>query len=313
MPSARTPESPAQSAIDIHPLSVHIGAEIHGVDIREPLSPQAVDAIHHALLEWKVVFFRDQPLDHQQHSRFARYFGECTPAHVVFGASDELFPEIYSIAKYRTANQHQGEPLLRAWSEWHTDITAAVNPPFASILRGVVVPPYGGDTQWVNMAAVYQSLSPTLREVLQRLRCVHRFDAPEGAEMSETFRDKLEENNLLAEHPMVTIHPESGEHVLYVNPGFVEAVVGMKPHESQALLQMLYEQCIRPEYMVRFKWEPGSVAFWDNRASMHLAPADIFDVDFDRQFYRITLMGEPQTGLDGSQSKLISGRPIAAL
>ena len=299
--------------VEVRPLSVHAGAEITGVDLTRELSAGAVETIRQALNRWKVVFFRDQQLDHEQHTRFASYFGALTPAHVVFGGVDETFPAVYSVAKYRTGNGRLSEPLLRPWSDWHADITAAVNPPFASILRGVVVPPYGGDTQWINMAAVYQSLSPTLRDMLQGLRCVHRYTTAVDKEAPEAYREKIRANDLVAEHPMVTVHAETGERILYVNPGFVESVVGLKPHESQALLQMLYEQSVRPEYTVRFKWEPGSIAFWDNRAALHLAPSDIFDVEFDRQFYRVTLMGEPLTGVDGSTSKRLSGNPITAL
>ena len=165
----------------------------------------------------------------------------------------------------------------------------------------------------MTMAAVYQSLSPTLRSMLDSLRCVHRYDEPDLTKKSLAYQEMYRKNVLVAEHPMVTVHPETGERVLYVNPGFVESIVGLKPHESQAILHMLFEQFIRPEYSVRFKWEPGSIAFWDNRAALHLAPADIFDVEFDRQFYRVTLMGQSLAGVDGSTSRLISGRPIAAL
>ncbi len=312
--SSSMPESKTSASnIEVRPLSVHTGAEIHGVDLTAPLPTAQVAAIRAALLKWKVVFFRGQHIDHAQHSRFASYFGELTPAHVVFGGHDQQFPEIYSVAKFRTANVHEGRALQRPWSEWHTDLTAAVNPPFASILRGVVVPPYGGDTQFVNMAQVCRSLSATLRDMLRGVRCVHHFVPPEGAQMTSAYKEKLNSNELIAEHPAITVHPETGEEVLYVNPGFVQSISGLNPNESRALLELLYEQSIRPEYMVRFKWEPGSIAFWDNRSTMHLAPADIFDTDFERQFYRVTLMGDRPTGNDGSRSELLSGREIEAL
>ena len=310
MPTSRVNKNQNSSSVEVRPLSVHVGAEIRGVDLTQELAPADVNSIRQALLRWKVVFFRDQELNHQQHTQFSQYFGDLTPAHVVFGGVDDAYPAVYSVAKHRVANEEIGEPLLRPWSGWHTDITAAVNPPFASILRGVVVPPYGGDTQWINMAAVYNSLSPTLQAMLEGLRCVHRYDA---TSKSGAYHNTVRGNELIAEHPMVTTHAETGERVLYVNPGFVASVVGMKPHESQAFLQMLYEQSIRPEYSVRFRWQAGSLAFWDNRATMHLAPADIFDVDFDRQFYRVTLMGASLSGVNGSTSTLVSGSPIVAV
>ena len=135
--NAANPEQPAEAGhVEVQPLSTYIGAEIHGVDLREALSPAEISAIHAALLKWKVVFFRDQAMDHREHVSFARQFGQPTPGHVVFGG-DEQFPEIYSVAKFRKANTKRGARPLRSWTGWHTDITAALNPPFASILRGV--------------------------------------------------------------------------------------------------------------------------------------------------------------------------------
>ena len=139
--------------MEVTPLSVHIGAEIGGVDLSAPLSDAEVGAIRDALLTWKVVFFRGQRLDHAGHVAFARRFGAPTPAHVVFGGTDPDHPEIYSVAKHRVANRNDAAAAVRPWTGWHTDITAAINPPAASILRGVTVPPYGGDTQWTNLAA----------------------------------------------------------------------------------------------------------------------------------------------------------------
>lgn len=297
--------------IDIRPLSVHIGAEIHGVDLTAPLSAEEVAAIREALLRWKVVFFRDQDLDHEAHVRFGRYFGDPTPGHVVFGG-DTLYPEIYSVAKHRTANAGKAK-LRRIWSDWHTDITAAVNPPFASILRGVTVPPYGGDTMWTNLAVAYDRLSETLRGFLDGLRAVHSYSEPSDAKGAAAYNEKTEKQDLIAEHPLISVHPETGERVLCISPDFVKSIVGLAPRESEALLEMLWEHAVQTEFTVRFRWEPGSVAFWDNRATAHLAPKDIFDTEFDRQFYRVTLCGEPLTGVDGQKSVALSGAPIPAL
>jgi taurine dioxygenase len=300
------------NAIDVRPLSVHIGAEIRGIDLTCPLAPEEVQAIHAALLRWKVVFFREQHLDHQQHIAFAHHFGELTPGHVVFG-SDDTYPEIYSVAKHRTANRHQGQAVIRPWSGWHADITAAINPPAASILRGAIVPPYGGDTQWTNLAAAYNSLSPTLRGFLDGLRGIHRFAPPPGVHTAQEYDELIRRKTLVSEHPLIRVHPETGERVLYVSPSFLKSIVGLTPRESQHLLELLWEHAVRPEFTVRFKWEPGSIAFWDNRATAHLAPTDIFDVDFDRQFYRITLVGDIPVGVDGSPSRALEGEPIVAV
>lgn len=305
--------NPPAALPDVRPMTAHIGAEIAGVDLSRPLPGDVVTAIREALVEWKVIFFRNQSLDHAQHSRFARQFGELTPAHVVFGTKDGLPPEIYPITKFRVAIARGGEKPRRAWKGWHADVTPAVNPPFATILRGDVIPPHGGDTLWLDMTRAYETLSPVLRGFIDHLSCIHRFEPPSGADRSREYDQRVESAALMAEHPMVVVHPESGRRVLYVNPEFVRNVVGLSAFESERLLELLYEHALRPEFMVRFRWEPGSVAFWDNRSCLHFATPDIFDLDFDRRLYRVTLMGEPRRGIDGTLSRLLSGSPIAAL
>ncbi len=299
------------SSIDVRPLSVHIGAEIRGIDLSSHLSDETVQAIWEAMLHWKVVFFRDQNLDHEGHVRFARRFGRPTPAHIVFGG-DAVYPEIYSIAKHRTANAGKN-PIRRSWTDWHTDITAAVNPPAASILRGETVPPYGGDTFWTNLAVAYDRLSETLRGFVDELRAIHSFNVPSDTIVGDNYGKQTDENELVAEHPLITVHPETGERVLYVSPDFVKSISGLASRESQALLEMLWEHAVQTEFTVRFKWEPGSVAFWDNRATAHLAPSDIYVTDFDRQFYRVTLAGVPNVGIDGRPSIALSGESIPSL
>ena len=158
--------------VEVVPLTLHIGAEIRGVDLSKPLLPEQVKEVRDAFLKWKVVFFRSQNLDHAQHVAMARQFGEPTIGHAVFGHV-EGYPEVYSVAKTRTANENREAMMVTPWSGWHTDITAAVNPPFASILRGVTIPPYGGDTFWTNLVAAYQGLSPTMRGFVDTLRAVH--------------------------------------------------------------------------------------------------------------------------------------------
>lgn len=299
-------------AVEVVPMAIHIGAEIRGVDLSRPLPPQHVSAIRAALLRWKVVFFRDQSLDHRKHIAAARHFGETTAGHVVYG-SDGEYPQIYSVAKNRKANRFQGQVLFRAWSGWHTDITAAINPPAASILRGDVVPPYGGDTQFTNLVAAYNALSPVMQKFVDGLRGVHRFAPPPGVNQTPEYLELMRKRTLVSEHPIVRVHPETGERALFVSPSFLKSIVGLSPRESQVLLEFLWEHVVRPEFTVRFRWEQGSVAFWDNRATAHLAPRDIFDSDFDRQFYRVTLVGDVPVGADGNPSTAIEGDPIVAL
>ena len=300
------------AAVEVVPMSIHIGAEIHGVDLSRPLPPAQVSAVRAALLRWKVVFFRDQTLDHAKHIAAARHFGDTTAGHVVYG-SDGEYPQIYSVAKNRKANRFQGQTLFRPWSGWHTDITAALNPPAASMLRGDVVPPYGGDTQFTSLVAAYNALSPVMQKFVDGLRGLHRFAPPPGVDESPEYRELMRKRTLVSEHPIVRVHPETGERALFVSPSFLKAIVGLSARESQVVLEFLWEHIVRPEFTARFRWAPGSVAFWDNRATAHLAPRDIFDSDFDRQFYRVTLVGDVPVGIDGKPSKAVEGDPITAL
>lgn len=297
------------SDIEITPLALHIGAEISGVDLTQPLAPTQAAEIRAAFLKWKVVFFRDQNLTHAQHVTMARAFGDPTIGHAVFGHVDG-YPEVYSVAKTRTANQFQDQKMVTSWTGWHADITAAVNPPMASILRGVTIPPFGGDTLWSNLAAAYDGLSETLRGIVDELRGVHVFGSNEGVRTTSAYDKTLDRRRLVSEHPLVTVHPETGERVLYVSPTYVRSIVGMKPRESQKILELLWEHVVRPEYTVRFKWNAGDMAFWDNRSTVHLAPTDIFNSEEDRQLYRITLVGEKPVGVDGRESNAVEGDPI---
>ncbi len=305
----QTAGSNTPDAITVSPLTLHIGAEISGVDLTRPLPEAQLRAVREAFLKWKVVFFRGQHLDHAQHVAMARQFGDPTIGHAVFGHVDG-YPEVYSVAKNRTANENRTAMMVTPWSGWHTDVTAAVNPPCASILRGVTIPPYGGDTFWTNLAAAYAGLSSTLRGFVDGLRGIHNFAPRESAKPESVYNARVKRRVLESEHPLVTVHAETGERVLFVSPSFLKSVVGLTPRESQKILEMLWEHVTRPEYTVRFKWNEGDIAFWDNRSTAHLAPTDIFASDFDRQLYRITLVGEALVGVDGQKSRSIEGEPI---
>lgn len=302
--SQQTPQN-----IEVVPLTLHIGAEIRGVDLTRPLPPQQVKEVRGAFLKWKAVFFRNQHLDHAQHVAMARQFGEPTIGHAVLGHLDD-HPEIYSVAKNRLANENRKTQMVTPWTGWHADITAAVNPPMASILRGVTIPPYGGDTFWTNLNAAYTALSPTMRAFVDGLRGIHQFGNRGETNRSDEYKGRVNRRALESEHPIVTVHAETGERILYVSPSFLKSIVGLTPRESQKILEILWEHVTRPEYTVRFKWNEGDIAFWDNRSTVHLAPTDIFESDFDRQLYRVTLVGKPLVGVDGQPSKSIEGVPI---
>ena len=294
--------------VQITPLSVHTGAEISGVDLRHPLTNGQIDQIRGALLKWRVVFFRNQELTHPEHIALARQFGEPTPGHVIFGNHNE-YPEIYPVVKHRTA-QAGNVAVRRAWTGWHTDITAAINPPSASILRSVVLPPYGGDTQWLNMVKAFEALSPPMQDFLSSLRAIHQYRSAADSKDKSGYNKLIEEHAMVSEHPLVTVHPETGEKILFTNAAYVDHIVDLSPRESQCLLEYLWEHCLQPEFTIRFRWSAGSIAFWDNRATQHQAIGDIFDTDFNRELYRVTLNGEIPVGTDGRRSTALSGEPI---
>lgn len=299
--------------IKIKPLTIHTGAEISGIDLNQPISDSDATDIWDAFLKWKVVFFRDQPMSHADQVAFGRRFGELTIGHAVFGHVDG-YPEIYSIAKDRWDNRYKPAPKnIRPWTGFHADITAAVNPPAVSILRGVTIPPYGGDTLWANLVVAYDSLSEPIRNFVDGLRGLHKFQPPGEIDTTEEYKAMQERRRLTTEHPMVRVHPETGERVLYISPSFLKSIVGMEPRESELILEMLWEHSVRPEFTLRYKWEPNDLAMWDNRAVVHCAPRDIYETDFDRQLYRITMLGDIPVGVDGRQSELISGEPITPI
>jgi len=305
--------------IEVIPQSGWTGAEIRGVDIGRPLSAAQVGAIKQALLRWKVVFFRGQELDHAAQIAFGNQFGEVTPGHPYEGdAAPPGYPEIHTVSpkayEQRYGASYQRQVGLGAnGPAWHAEITPLINPPAYSILRAEVVPPYGGDTLFANVAAAYEGLSEPIRKLIDSLRAEHRFGSSTHAENSrERIGDWVRNKPLASIHPVVRVHPETGERVIYVNPNFTKHIVGVSLRESRHLLDLLFEQAARPEYTARFRWEPGSVAFWDNRAVLHLAPRDVDHLGFERVLHRITLVGDVPVGPDGQPSASISGERFLA-
>ncbi|MEN5343203.1 TauD/TfdA family dioxygenase [Achromobacter mucicolens] len=305
--NSRTQEAAVSPALlDIRPLSVFTGAEIHGVDLREPLTPALVAAIRAALDRWKVVFFRDQHIDHAQHLDFARHFGQPTSAHPYDANPPEGYPQIRTISSASTSGR-RGE-------RWHTDVTGVVNPPSASILRaGDQVPPYGGDTLFTNLVAAYRHLSPALQALADGLWARHQFGGYNGDFDNETvYAQRVRAEPRVADHPVVRVLPETGERALFVNPGFTRRILGLSEVESRHVLNLFFEAITQPEYVARFRWAPGSIAFWDNRATAHQGPGDFAYLDRERVLYRITLAGDVPVGVDGRESVAVAGGRFAA-
>ena len=305
--------------VGVRPVAGHIGADITDIDISRPLTPEQVTAISDALHRYKVIFFRGQRLDHASQIAFGRQFGELTYAHPHDEAPPESYPEIFTVDprryEQRYGEGYRAENRRRQYSYftgWHTDVTAAVNPPAGSILRAEVVPEVGGDTSWTNLVSAYEGLSEPVRAFVQTLRAEHRYGGPDGARGNSAYAQRLNDNLLVAIHPVVRVHPVTGEKALFVNPGFTSHIVGVTGRESKAVLDLLYAEITRPEYTVRLRWEPGTVAFWDNRATAHLAPRDIEHLDLQRTLHRVTLVGDVPVGPDGRESELVAGKPFTS-
>lgn len=283
------------TTIDVVPLAQHIGAEIRGVRLSPDLDDATIGAIRAALLKWKVIFFRDQDLDRDTHVALGARFGEVSPAHPTLPPRFPERPEIVVLQK--DAHGHEPDETIPE-HRWHSDVTYVEAPPMGSILRAVELPPYGGDTEWTNLAAAYAALSEPLRTMVDGLTAVHHnvLHLVRG-EPNQLQRD-FESTRLRARHPVVTVHPETGERVLYVNPDFTSHILELTRQESAHVLACLYEQMTSREFTVRFQWAPGSVAFWDNRATAHRAPADV-PPGYHREMERITISGVRPVGPDG--------------
>lgn len=276
--------------IEVRPIAGALGAEIGGVRIADELSDETVAAIRQALLDHCVIFFRDQdPLPNDRFLAFAKRFGETVEYPFVKGLDG--FPEIITVAKLEHETVNFG-------GVWHSDTTYLEAPPMATLLAARELPPYGGDTLFANQYLAYETLSPTLRGLLDGLRGVS--DSAK-ADVTRTREDRVKSDGtetakrtLRAEHPAVRTHPETGRRALYVNTAHTSRFADMTEAESEPILRYLFRHQVRPEFTCRFRWAPGSVAFWDNRCAQHNPINDYHG--FRRVMHRITLAGDRPHG-----------------
>lgn len=310
------------SVFTVRRAAGYIGAQIDGIDLASTADDAVIAALRDALLTHKVLFFRDQTLDHASHVALGERFGTLTvrPRSQSSAVLDE-FPKVLTISPQIDRKLHgvdyDAHYRLR-WassiSGWHSDMSHVVNPPAISILRAEKLPPFGGDTQWTNLVAAYEGLSAPLRALCDGLQAEHSFFAGYRMDAFDPVdREIIDMIGIgpVAVHPVVRVHPETGERALFVNPSRTQRIVGLSPAESSAVLGLLFEQVTRPEYTVRFSWEPGSVAFWDNRCTAHLAAPDIDHLpDVERVLHRVTIIGERPVGPDGFTSHALSGEPL---
>ena len=292
-------DRPQQLAV--HRMGGRIGARIDGVALRPDLPDETVAEIRAALLTHKVVFLRGQHhLDDAGQVGFAERLGALTTAHPTVNTGSA---HVLSLA----ATQGM------AANSWHTDVTFVDRPPAFSVLRGVTIPPYGGTTNWANTVTAYAALPGALRALVDDLWAVHtnEFDyARESEDDNEGLdRDALDRRQFRSsyyetEHPVVRVHPETGERSLLLGH-FVKRFAGLNTSESSAIFQLLQNRITKLENTVRWQWQEGDVAIWDNRATQHYAVAD-FD-NHRREVRRVTVAGEVPVGLDGRRSRVVSG------
>jgi len=271
---------------EVRPLTPTIGAEIWGVDCSAPLDPATVEAIRAVWLDRLVVFFPGQELTNETQLEFARRFGEPTVGHPV----EKTLPE--------NPNVQPIDSLKDRTNFWHTDVTFMSRPPMASLLRAVAIPETGGDTMWADTRAAYDALAGPFQRFCERLVAVH-FDPyyaalVEAGEGNEWDGKKLE-RLLPAEHPVVRVHPETGRRNLFVNPQFTVGLRDFPGSQSAALLRVLYDHMTQPEFLVRYRWTPGTLAMWDNRTTMHFGIYDYGDAR--RVMHRVILRGDRPSGV----------------
>ena len=284
--------------LGIRKITARIGAEITGLSPDLVLDPDTVAAVRAALNEHKALVFRGVRLDDEDQQRFAGYFGPLTSAHPTVPAVDGE-PNVLPVDSEDTRANH-----------WHTDVTFVLNPPQASTLRSIVVPPYGGETLIASTGAAYRDLPDPLRAFADTLRAVHTNDydyavPPESLSEADRERRKIFlSTRYETAHPVVRVHPLTGERGLFIGD-FAQRIVGLAKGESREILKILQHYVTRPENILRVTWEPGQLVLFDNRITQHYA-VDNYD-DAPRRLHRVTVAGDIPVGIDGSPSYSVKG------
>jgi alpha-ketoglutarate-dependent taurine dioxygenase len=286
------------TSVRIRTITARIGAEITGLLPELELDPDAVAAVREALNVHKALVFRGVRLDDEGQQRFARYFGPLTTAHPTIPAVEGA-PHVLPV-------DSEDGPV----NHWHTDVTFVLNPPQASTLRSIVVPPYGGETLIANTGAAYRDLPSPLRAFADTLRAVHTNDydyavPPESlTEAKRARRAVFLSTKYETVHPVVRVHPLTGERGLFIG-GFAQRIVGLPVGESRDVLRLLQHYVTRPENVLRVTWEPGQLVLFDNRITQHYAIANYDDAP--RRLHRVTVAGDIPVGIDGQPSSAIEG------
>jgi alpha-ketoglutarate-dependent taurine dioxygenase len=293
-----------KQAIEVRRVAGHLGAEITGVLATADAVPEVVAAVRAALLEHRVVFLRGQHhLTDADQAGFAGLFGELTGAHpTLAGTKDE--PRVFKLDAQRGGKA----------PAWHTDATYVERPPALSFLSAVTLPPYGGDTSWANTVTAYAGLAPELRGLADSLRAlhsnVHDYSEKRGGGVAATPRNDRLYRRLFTstvyetEHPVVRVHPETGDRALMLGQ-FVKRIIGVSSADSRYLFELFQNHVTRLENTLRWRWTPGDLAIWDNRATQHYAIDDYGDLP--RQMRRVTVVGDVPVGVSGQYSTAVTG------
>lgn len=257
--------------IGVRRLAGALGAEIEGVDLARDLDEETIGEIRQAFLDHQVIFFRGQTLTPERHKAFGRRFGKLNIHPYVKGMDGH--PEVMEIIK-------EPDERINFGGGWHSDMSFLEAPSIGSILYALEVPAFGGDTLFASQVAAYEALSPGLKRTLEGLNAIHssarEYSASGHSAQKRQSMQIAEADGFVGEyaHPVVKVHPETGRKALYVNPAFTMKFEGWTSRESKPLLDYLFAHCRYEGFTCRFRWEKGSVAFWDNRAVWHFALND---------------------------------------
>ncbi|MDH6215729.1 TauD/TfdA dioxygenase family protein [Streptomyces pseudovenezuelae] len=284
--------------LDIQKVTAHIGARVSGVDISQPLAQDTVAALREALNAHKALVFDDVHLDDAGQEAFARHFGDLTTAH-------PTVPSVAGAPNVLPVDSEQGRA-----NHWHTDVTFVLNPPQASTLRSITLPPYGGETLITSSAAAYRQLPQPLRELADTLWAEHTNDYDYAVPVEDIDEDKAAQRaqftsiKFRTAHPVVRVHPLTGERGLFIG-GFAQRIVGLSVGESRKILDLLQSYVTRPENILRHRWSPNQLVLFDNRITQHCA-VDNYD-GLPRRLNRVTVAGDVPVGIEGKESYAIEG------
>lgn len=284
-----TVEDRPYELFDLEPATPTIGAEISGIRLGGDLSDDVLAELRRALVEWKVLFFRDQNITRDEHRAFAQRWGELEQhPFYKYTQPGQTDVDVATLAKDATS--------AAAENIWHNDMTWHDAPSFAAVLRAVEIPPVGGDTLWADMGAAYDLLPEDIKSRIDHLEAEHDWIVSFGSGMPQDAIDSLRPHFPPVTHPVVRVIPETGRRVLFVNVAFTQRILGVSEDESNELLRLLYRHVMRPELQVRLRWEPNTIAFWDNRSCQHYASSDYFPAR--RTMERISIAGDKPIGIE---------------